>query len=361
MAIELHNRDSSLLPPPQSQFFTDDILSGNNNKHLNLTWSSCFSSSDFGSALSSPVESELGSSQSESDQDDDYISELTRQMSHYTLQDDESRHENEEWSLAGSPQSTKRFRLGASQEEVNMIGKFENLKINREKLGYNDSERFVSTSLEPASAPSAMRKPRNRNIEIGSKQALIDYQIRAIQFYKLKQEQIMKQKQESLYWRKQVKGLNHLELDKQQARKFHQSKGRTCGGFGNGQKGSWANLQQQQRTGSEMTAFFLGESGSRSGSCGTGVFLPRGIGNTCESSKKQGCSTVLIPARVVQALKLHFDKMGTESISNKPTFPVQHDASMGDVMYGLQFQNNSHSRTVPAENQEMGLPQEWTY
>ncbi|KAF2311941.1 hypothetical protein GH714_027502 [Hevea brasiliensis] len=301
MAIELHNRDSSLLPPPQSQFFTDDVLSGNNNKHLNLTWSSCFSSSDFGSALSSPVESELGSSQSESDQDDDYISELTRQMSHYTLQDDESRHENEAWSLAGSPQSTKRFRLGASQEEVNMIGRFENLKINREKLGYNDSERF---------------------------------------FYKLKQEQIMKQKQESLYWRKQAKGLNHLELDKQQARQFHQSKGRTCGGFGNGQKGSWANLQQQQRTGSEMTAFFLGESGSRSGSCGTGVFLPRGIGNTCESSKKQGCSTVLIPARVVQALKLHFDKMGTESISNKPTFPVQHDASMGDVMYGL------HSRTI---------------
>lgn len=36
-----------------------------------------------------------------------------------------------------------------------------------------------------------------------------------------------------------------------------------------------------------------------------------------------GCSTVLIPARVVQALKLHSEKMGSESRSNRASFPVQ--------------------------------------
>lgn len=98
MAIDLHNKDSLLLPPPQSLFFTDqssNTLSGNNSKYLSQAWSSCFSSSDFGFSLSSPVESELGSTESECDQDDDYFSELTRQMSHYMLQDDENRHANE--------------------------------------------------------------------------------------------------------------------------------------------------------------------------------------------------------------------------------------------------------------------------
>ncbi|KAJ9172425.1 hypothetical protein P3X46_015666 [Hevea brasiliensis] len=352
MAVDQHNTDSLLLPS-QSQFFTDDntnILSDNNNRHLNQTCPSCFSSSDFGSVLSSPVESELGSTESDSEQDDDYIARLTRQMAHSMLQDDGNRRENKAWSLAGSLQSTKWSRLRSSQEEVSMLGKFENLKMKEEKFGYNNSERFLAT-----------RKPRNANLEIHSKQALIDYQIRAIQFYKLRQEQIMKQKQESLYWGKQANGFNHNEHDKQEARQFHQSKGRACTGSGNGQRVSWANLQQQQRTGSEMTAVFLGESGSRNGSFGTGVFLPRGIGNTCESRKKPGCSTVFIPERVVQSLKLHFDKMGSESRSNGASFPAQHDALTGDVRYGLQFQKKSRSWTVPAKNQEMSLPQEWTY
>lgn len=98
----------------------------------------------------------------------------------------------------------------------------------------------------------------------------------------------MKQKQESRYWGKQANGFNHVELDTQAARPVHQSKGRACAGFGNRQKVSWANMRQQQRAGSDMTAVFLGESGPRNVSCGTGVFLPRGISNTCESRKKPG-------------------------------------------------------------------------
>ncbi|KAF2291707.1 hypothetical protein GH714_035297 [Hevea brasiliensis] len=260
-------------------------------------------SSDFGSVLSSPIESELGSTESDSEQDDDYIAQLTRQMAHSMLQDDGM-------EFGWFAPINKMVSLRSSQEEVSMLGKFENLKMKEEKFG---------------------------------------------------QEQIMKQKQESLYWGKQANGFNHNEHDKQEARQFHQSKGRACTGSGNGQRVSWANLQQQQRTGSEMTAVFLGESGSRNGSFGTGVFLPRGIGNTCESRKKPGCSTVFIPERVVQSLKLHFDKMGSESRSNGASFPAQHDALTGDVRYGLQFQKKSRSWTVPAKNQEMSLPQEWTY
>lgn len=106
-----------------------------------------------------------------------------------------------------------------------------------------------------------------------------------MQLYKLKEEQSMNQ-QGSMYWGKQTNSYNEIQ-PKQQSRHL-QTKGRACGGYTNDQKGSWANLQQQQRTGSEMKAVFLGDPGSRSRSCGTGVFLPRGIGNTSVTRKKSG-------------------------------------------------------------------------
>ena len=111
-----------------------------------------------------------------------------------------------------------------------------------------------------------------------------------LQLYKLKKsEQIVKQ-QESLYGAKRS-NCYKLNDPKLQVKQF-QSKGRARGGQftgHHGQKVSWANLQQQHRTGSEMRAVFLGDTCPRSGSGGgTGVFLPRGSGNTSGSQKKPG-------------------------------------------------------------------------
>ncbi|KAE8681011.1 hypothetical protein F3Y22_tig00111344pilonHSYRG00013 [Hibiscus syriacus] len=104
-------------------------------------------------------------------------------------------------------------------------------------------------------------------------------------------------------------------------------------GFNNGYHSNtpWHTLHQQQQqqqqqqkskkqTGSDERAVFLTGSGSKNGSSGTGVFLPRATGGTpCNSRKKQGCATVLIPAKV-QALKLHFEKTGTRSRFNTTDF-----------------------------------------
>lgn len=55
------------------------------------------------SAFSSPGESELGSAETDSDKDEDYIAELTRQMAQYMPQDDDkNKHRN-------SPQSFEHF------------------------------------------------------------------------------------------------------------------------------------------------------------------------------------------------------------------------------------------------------------
>lgn len=79
--------------------------------------------------------------------------------------------------------------------------------------------------------------------------------------------------------------------------KHSESKGIVIGGFNNGQKlaptstNPWYSLNQQQQsnqhTRSDMRAVFLNGSGSRTGSCGTGVFLPRAT-TPANSFKKQG-------------------------------------------------------------------------
>ncbi|KAJ6385069.1 hypothetical protein OIU77_028297 [Salix suchowensis] len=196
MAVDLHSRDSLFLPS-QYNYAGEGNIPAVDKKPTNQNGPASLASSDFGSALSSPIESELGSTESESDQDDDYIAELTRQMAHHMLGDDDR---EKTWSFAGWPQSTAWSELGSGQEEETvMVDKFDKFKIKEEEEihKYTDKERFSSTSLKTYPGPSSVREPEiSPADQFQSKQALIENQIR---LYKLKKsEQIVKQ-QESLY------------------------------------------------------------------------------------------------------------------------------------------------------------------
>jgi hypothetical protein len=74
-----------------------------------------------------------------------------------------------------------------------------------------------------------------------------------------------------------------------------------------------------------MRAVFLTPPGTKRERNGTGVFLPRPAGAPTEPKRKTGCSTVLVPARVVQALNLNLDDLGAQ-----PRYPggfvLDHDA-----------------------------------
>ncbi|KAK3206382.1 hypothetical protein Dsin_020428 [Dipteronia sinensis] len=345
MAVDLHNTDQSLLSSTFSGFFTqehDTFYSLNKpietNNSRDNTWSSCFGSSDSGSGFSSSVESEEEEEESDPEEQDDYFAELSRQMAHYMLQDDD-KHEKS-WGLTRLPQSTLRLSspFGSNHESPKgpsrepsppptMIEELEKTKINNHFCNH-------------------------QNNEFQSKQALIDDQIRAIQFFKLKQEQAMKQLGQ-----------------KKQFKQHHQKTNRPPSSTTSNSYQTQTQTHQQQ-PGSGMRAVFLGGStSSRAGSCGTGVFLPRGIGYSPDQSrKKQGCATVLIPARVVQALKQHFDKVGGGGSGGVPsgfngrrsTFPLQHDANVaGGRKNSLYKQQQQQSQSM--NKQEMGLPQEWTY
>uniref|UniRef100_A0A452Z8P6 Uncharacterized protein n=1 Tax=Aegilops tauschii subsp. strangulata TaxID=200361 RepID=A0A452Z8P6_AEGTS len=61
-----------------------------------------------------------------------------------------------------------------------------------------------------------------------------------------------------------------------------------------------------------MRAVFLTPPGAKRERNGTGVFLPRPAGAPAEPRKKSGCSTVLVPARVVHALNLNLDDLGAQ-------------------------------------------------
>ncbi|XP_038694465.1 uncharacterized protein LOC119991974 isoform X2 [Tripterygium wilfordii] len=230
-------------------------------------------------------------------------------MALYMLQDDDN-HELDNRSCS-------------NQEDLLVMEKFEKEKVSEDVPKYVDREKISSPSTEPTSESGIEKNPE---FEFQSKQALIDKQI---QFYTLKQEEDMKQQ-----WGRK------LNENKQKG-----NKRRACGGF-LGQKTSHGRIK------SDMRAVFLDhQTGSRTGCSGTGVFLPRAIDNTTsDSRRKTGCPTVLIPAKVVQALKLHFDKMGSPARTN-----------------GINFQapasQHRQSRAVPpaTSDQEMGLPQEWTY
>ncbi|XP_073300726.1 uncharacterized protein [Primulina huaijiensis] len=128
--------------------------------------------------------------------------------------------------------------------------------------------------------------------------------------------------------------------------------------------------------GSGMKAIFLDNSGSSYGVGGTGVFLPRCPNDPTREKKKPVCS-VLMPVRVLQTLELHFSRLSDASspVSRGSTNPrcLGHDTpnwtshpGLKDTRNGLFPLQNDDPRfesqaANEEEEEEMQLPQEWTY
>lgn len=119
---------------------------------------------------------------------------------------------------------------------------------------------------------------------------------------------------------------------------------------------SWPALQAQsqlqQNSRSGMQAVFLNGSGGAKRQCaGTGVFLPRRAGNPTEYRKRPGCSTVLVPAKVIQALEIN--------AQSQPYF--SHETIMARRNAALMAQQRLLNRPEVMRSQDLGLPQDWTY
>ncbi|GMP50948.1 hypothetical protein CsSME_00017362 [Camellia sinensis var. sinensis] len=392
------------LPP---QFLTDDMLmdfkaNTMKTKHREVDSGFCFPNEfpyGFGSDLSSPVESVVSSTETESDEED-YIAGLTRKMARSTLHDDLwktdsvfSYETHKSWAMAGSPQSTLCMgggggcsEQGSSRGSPNgpsqvssppaaaaalhrndaaldllyaAAGEVARMRIIEEGSRYNQK---TSGLLGPPRNPSPVSLPLknpNPNLRFHSNQSLSYQQLQVAQFQQLKQQQMMKQ-QNSAIWGQQ----------NQTTHQVVQNRARNGGRPLNVSQSAWPTLQQSQQSqqpNSGMRAVFLGNNNtaSKRECAGTGVFLPRRIGSPTESRKKTGCSTVLMPDRVVQALNLNLEAMEAQPQLQSRydgAFTPEYDAALkyrNNVLMAQQQKRNVRAQT--GMNQELRLPSEWTY
>ncbi|CAN6346624.1 unnamed protein product [Urochloa humidicola] len=172
-------------------------------------------------------------------------------------------------------------------------------------------------------------------------------QMQAAQFHMLKQQQLLR-----------------LQRERQLAAAWdaRQGAGAKAVGCGSGEDAplglnpaAWPPLQkplQQQHQAPSlpaggMRAVFLTPPGAKRERNGTGVFLPRPAGAPAEPKRKTGCSTVLVPARVVQALNLNLDDLGAQ-----PRYPggfvLDHDALISRSNAMLASQKRRAAAAVPS-------------
>ncbi|XP_010529787.1 PREDICTED: uncharacterized protein LOC104806538 [Tarenaya hassleriana] len=333
-----------------------------------------FAALGLNSSHGSPVESLVGSAETESDEEN-YIAGLIRQMANSTLEDDLSGgfggHHNflgDDYSKglnqSGSPQSTlcgggvscgcRNLSAQNCQERVPSAAwnlycavaeEMARTKINADPYGFNHGGRGpLGPHSKPSPVPVAAKNP---NIGSGYyNQPSLPYQkLQAIQFQQLKQQQMMKHRQ-VMQNRGRINGANN---------------GRSVGLY----PSAWPNLQhvQNPRDGSAMQAVFLGNPTGKRGSTGTGVFLPRRITPTPSATvnrKKQTLSTVLVPARVAQALNLNLDDSAAQPQLH-PQAGVS-DASLRQRSNngGMSGQKRGETRPVVPSN-EIRLPSDWSY
>ncbi|XP_022743117.1 uncharacterized protein LOC111294178 [Durio zibethinus] len=349
------------------------------------------------SALSSPVESVVGSTETESSDEDEFLAGLTRRLAHSTSQKftvpNLSLDKNEKTRvLASSPQSTlsglgswsassngspngpsqvpspPTTPFGAQNDTWDLIyaaaGQVARLKMCNEATKYTNFNH--GRGLVKTQSRGFMK---NSSSGLYSSQSLSYNQAQTNQYHG-GQEYVLKP-QCGAVWGRQVKATSNRQAQLQQQQKLQQIQSRTRSNVVGGRplglpQSSWPPLQvqsQQQRpqqnSGSGMRAMFLGGSGSIKRECaGTGVFLPRRYNNNApEPRKKSGCSTVLLPAKVVQALNLNFDDTNSHV---QPHFDVSF-ASNYDALVARRNALLTQARRNYRPEGGLNLPQEWTY
>ncbi|XP_020526619.1 uncharacterized protein LOC18440207 isoform X2 [Amborella trichopoda] len=350
-----------------SEFLADDALWMENKRVSHSGGTGAFfphefpygdGSCGFGhdSSLYSPVESVVGSTETESDEED-YISGLAHRMAGSMLDDDEKMNmEQFPWlrdggfgnqksptALSGSPQSTlcgigswsgcsnasngsrgssngpsqvsspPSTPLNHKEDAWNLLyeaaGQVVRLKMNDEASKLH-SRGLLGPPKRPGSinkCASHVKPPAYQAFFPQQASNLLPDKSKEASFLQLKQQHAMKQQSDFTVWARQAKAQQTQQL---QGRVRSCSFGARSGGKPLGFSSPAWIPPQQQIAGSGMRAVFLNGTGSRRESGGTGVFLPRRAGSPNEMRKKPACSTVLLPARVVQALNLNLDDMG---------------------------------------------------
>lgn len=359
-----------------------------------------FSSFASKSAASSPVESLIWSVETESDEEDAMGGLAAQSVHSCRLQETHKvdapkfstpEKKLETWGMSGSPESTLNgfgswscgsaassngSPTGPSQFSSPPATPF-GANNDAWDLIYSAADQVARLNLSGEGAPSyhpgRVLVPSRKPTQIPKNPSSGFYSNDSLTKNQKNQILNLQVKQSSSIWGNQANGRSSVENQPQQLQ--IQNRGRNIANE-NGRYGrplglpqsAWPPLQRehqihhQPNTGSSIRANFIGEeSGVRRESTGTGVFLPRRYTNSTSTPRKKQGSTVLLPARVVQALNLNVDDMNAQYQQRfNGGYATDHDA-LTDRRNALLSQQKRGVRAEGSVNHEACLPQEWTY
>ncbi|TYI30501.1 hypothetical protein ES332_A05G392300v1 [Gossypium tomentosum] len=313
---------------------------------------------DYSSALGSPVESVVGSIETESSDEDEFLAGLTRRLplsiTHKLTVPSFSWDKNEKTgALASSPQSTlsgfvswsassngspngpsqvpspPKTPFGAQNDTWDLIYAAAG-QVARRKMS-NEASKFINFNHG-----RLLPKTHNHSFMNNSPSGL--YPSQSLSYNLAPKNQTHRRQMKASNWKESLQ--QQQQLQQTQCR----AKNNAVGG---------------RSSGTCTRAMFLGGSQSvKRESAGTGVFLPRTYpNNTPAPQNKSGCSTVLVPAKVVQALNLNFaDSSSHVQPHLKASFGPNYDALVARRNILL----NQTRRNYRAEG-GLNLPQEWSY
>ncbi|KAL4289728.1 hypothetical protein GQ457_14G024680 [Hibiscus cannabinus] len=284
------------------------------------------------SVLGSPVESVVESTEAESCDEDEFLAGLTRRLAYSTSQKltvpTLSLDRNEKnGALASSPRSTL------------------------SELGYWSSSSNNNSPNGPSQVPSPPTTPFSAQNDTWNLIYAAAGQVARLKMSNFSHGRALPKAQTNPFNGRQQ------QIQSRTRNNLVGGGGRTLGL----PQSSWPPLQLQPQQkqpqthpGSGMRAVFLGRSGGgvKRECAGTGVFIPRRYDTTTSTTitspgprKKPGCPTVLVPAKVVQALNLNFNDTNMPQFN--PRFASNYDALVARRNYGQEGSLN--------------LPHEWTY
>ncbi|XP_078178893.1 uncharacterized protein LOC144573075 [Carex rostrata] len=337
----------------------------------------------------------------ESDEDEDYMAGLTKQMTHSILLNDEKersaiRSESPK-VMAGSPQSTLCGQESpGGPSEVNSppsspleqhkedswdllyeaAGQVMRMRLNQAQNSYAQSFHSYGVSAQqrkPAPQPVSTPLKNYAGLYPNQTTVLTQRQIQAAQFYHLRQQQLMKQHQQqklmSASWGKPIRNNIGSGYGENGCPTAFRGNSNTPLGLA---PSAWPPLPKQNpnpQPGTGMRAVFLSDTGTKRESAGTGVFLPRRVGSTPEPPrKKPNFSTVLLPAKVVQTLNLNLDELGVQPRVNGGVL-LDHDTlvnrtnmmASANAYQRYSSGDKSQPSVRPLIGHDVNLPQEWTY